>query len=354
MISLGQFQKIREKWGEKLLILGHYYIPDETIACTDRQGDSLALAKMAASDEKCEAILFCGVHFMAETADILANAPQKVAARGGKRIPVMLPNLLAGCPMANMASRGEVEKCWKILAETLDVEKEVTPVTYVNSSASIKAFCGLHGGIVCTSSNAREVLEWALARKKRVLFLPDQHLGRNTALKMGISPDEMVLWDRQAGKALGNLEQAKVILWNGFCRVHHQMTPAMAQQMKTQYPDAKLIVHPECSQAVVAQSAADGSTSFLINVVQNSQPGEAFVIGTESHLVDRLQKQYPDREIHHLAEKHNCVNMEQNTLDALLGLVEAWDAGKPYNIVAVPEEIAAPARVALENMLRVK
>lgn len=349
--STEQFQAVRAQWGEKLLILGHYYIPDETIALTDRQGDSLALSQFAAADDTCEAIIFCGVHFMAETADILANSPEKLAKRGGKRVPVLLPNLLSGCPMANMATMREVNECWERLGKIIDVN-DVIPVTYVNSSAAVKAFCGRHGGVVCTSGNARRVLEWALTQKTRVLFLPDQHLGRNTAIQMGIPADEIVLWQKAAGAPENAVKNARIILWEGFCHVHHQMNAETALSLKNANPDAKLIVHPECAQAVVAQSAAAGSTAFLIKEIRNAKPGESYIIGTEAHLVERLKKEHPELRIQHLGEPHNCMNMARNTPDMLFRALEQLENGTCENVITVPEETAADARIALENMLK--
>ena len=348
--TIADFQAVRARWGEKLLILGHYYIPDETIALTDRQGDSLALSQFAASNETCEAIIFCGVHFMAETADILANSPEKVARRGGKRIPVLLPNFLSGCPMANMATMREVNECWNRLGQLIDTN-EVLPVTYVNSSADVKAFCGRHGGTVCTSGNARRVLEWALSQKRRILFLPDQHLGRNTSLAMGIPAEEIVLWQKKEGAPAAALENARVILWEGFCHVHHFMSAETARTLRAQNPDARLVVHPECSQAVVSQSASAGSTAFIIKEIQNAQPGESFIIGTESHLVERLRNTHPELKIQHLGEPHPCVNMARNTLPALFRALEQLENDALENVVTVPEEIAADARIALNNML---
>lgn len=349
--NVEQFQTVRAKWGKKLLILGHYYIPDETIALTDRQGDSLALSQIAAADEHCEAIIFCGVHFMAETADILANSPEKLAKRGGKRIPVLLPNVQAGCPMANMASMREVDECWNRLGEIIDTQ-DLLPVTYVNSTAEVKAFCGRHGGVVCTSGNARSVLDWALTQKSRILFLPDQHLGRNTSLQMGIPREQIVLWEKAAGAPAEAVRNAKIILWEGFCHVHHQMKAETAQELKAANPEAKLIVHPECSQDVVSQSVSAGSTAFIIKEIKNAQPGESFIIGTESHLVERLKNEHPELSIQHLGELHPCPNMARNTREALFGALEQLENGTFENIVSVSDEIAADARIALENMLK--
>ncbi len=349
--TVEEFQKIRANWGEKLLILGHYYIPDETISLTDRQGDSLALSQFAAANETCDAIIFCGVHFMAETADILANSPEKVAKRGGKRIPVLLPNMKSGCPMADMATMAEVDDSWRRLGEIIDTE-EILPVTYVNSSASVKAFCGRHNGVVCTSGNARRVLDWALTQKSRILFLPDQHLGRNTAIEMGIPREEIVMWEKVAGASADAIRNAKIILWEGCCPVHNKMEAGVAESLQREKPSAKLIVHPECEQDVVAQSHSAGSTAFIIKEIQNAKPGDAFIVGTESHLVDRLVAEHPELEIQHLGKPHPCEDMGLNTPEYLFNALEQLENGTLENVITVPDEIAADARIALENMLK--
>jgi len=345
-----EFRSVRAKWGKKLLILGHYYIPDETIALTDRQGDSLALSQIAAADETCEAIIFCGVHFMAETADILANSPEKLAKRDGKRIPVILSSMTSGCPMADMANMAEVAECWNRLGELVNTE-DILPVTYVNSSAEIKAFCGRHGGVVCTSGNARRVLEWALKQKSRILFLPDQHLGRNTALEMGIPREQIVMWKKVEGALPENIKNAKIILWEGFCPVHNQMDAQKAAELKTENPNAKLIVHPECVQELVCQSESAGSTAFIIKEIQNAQSGDRFIIGTESHLVERLKNEYPELSIQHLGKPHPCEDMARNTPESLFSALEQLENDTLENLVSVPNEIAKDARIALENML---
>lgn len=346
-----EFQHVRAKWGEKLLILGHYYVPDETIALTDRQGDSLALSQFAAAVDLCEAIIFCGVHFMAETADILANSPEKLAKRNGKRIPVILPSITSGCPMADMASLAEVNDCWERLGKSIDTN-DVLPVTYVNSSAEVKAFCGKHGGVVCTSGNAQRVLAWALKQKSRILFLPDQHLGRNTALEMGIPREQIVVWKKTDGVPAEQLMNSKIILWNGCCPIHEQMDAQKAAELKAEDPTAKLVVHPECVHDLVSLSESAGSTAFIIKKIQNATAGERFIIGTESHLVQRLKNENPQLAIRHLGEPHPCDNMARNTREMLFKALEQLENGHPENVVSVPDEIAADARTALENMLK--
>lgn len=344
--------EIRQKWGKKLLILGHYYVPDGTVMLADVEGDSLALSQRAAADAEAEAVVFCGVHFMAETADILENSPEKLAARGGVRVPVMLVDTQAGCPMADMADLPAVEEAWRIFSAALDAGAEITPVTYVNSSADIKAFCGRHGGTVCTSANAEKILAWALTQKPRVFFLPDRNLGRNTAVKMGIPAEEILLWDEETQTAADvheRIRRAKVILWDGCCPVHDEM--ALPGEMPA---DAKLIVHPECRQEVVAASAADGSTTELIRVIESANPGEKFIIGTEATLVQRLKNTHPMLEITHLGGPHPCEDMMLNTLPSLCAVLEALDAGQPINVIEVPESVAADARLALARMLAVR
>ncbi|MDO4551261.1 MAG: quinolinate synthase NadA [Planctomycetia bacterium] len=343
--------EIRQKWGKKLLILGHYYVPDEVFQLTDVQGDSLALSQYAESDSSAEAVIFCGVHFMAETADILENSPEKIKSRGGKQVPVMLLDVAAGCPMADMAKIEDVEAAWAVFGQALDVEAEFLPVTYVNSSASVKAFCGRHGGTVCTSANAESVLKWAFSQKNRVFFLPDQNLGRNTALKMGVLPEEICLWNEEtwtSPSVLEKIRRSKVILWNGYCPIHHEMEPLKESFL------GKIMVHPECPQEVVSQSDISGSTTELIRVVKNSMPGENLMIGTEATLVNRLKREYPDRNILHLGKEHFCQDMLRNTLSQLCNVLDSLETGNPINVVKVPAEIAEDARTALRRMLEVK
>ena len=341
------FQTVRARWGKRLLILGHYYVPDETIRLTDRQGDSLALSQIAAAEEECEAIIFCGVHFMAETADILANSPEKIARRGGVRIPVLLAAQGAGCPMADMAELEEVEKFWQRLESIMEADALVVPVTYVNSSAAIKAFCGRHDGFVCTSSNAREILRRAFSQREKVLFLPDQYLGRNTALQLGVPEGQLV--SRSASDE--EFQNARVILWDGYCPVHEKMLPNVVCEVQKEHPRAKLIVHPECRSEVVAMSAAAGSTTFLIQEIERALPGEAFLMGTEARLVERLRNERTDLNIYHLGEPHFCDDMGKNTRDSLFSTLEQLDSGDLRRRVCVSDEICAPATIALRNML---
>jgi quinolinate synthase len=353
-----RIQAVRREWGARLVILGHHYQQDEVIALADFRGDSYKLSELAAASEDCEAIAFCGVHFMAETADVLANRPERLAQRDGRRVLVILPDLAAGCSMADMAEIGQVEDCWRQLSTVIDTE-DVTPVTYINSAADLKAFCGLHGGIVCTSSNAAAVLRWALARRSRVLFFPDQHLGRNTALRMGMTTAEMPLWDPNRGPLGGNTEQeirgGRVMLWQGCCSVHQVFLPGHVQRFRDEYPGIRVIVHPECMRAVVDAADEMGSTGKIIQTVESAPPGTRWAIGTEIHLVERLKHDHPEQEIHFLSPTFcMCTTMYRIDLAHLCWSLENLAAGTPVNVIRVDDETARWALVALERMLEVK
>jgi len=349
---------VRARMGKQLLILGHHYQQDEVIALSDLQGDSYRLSELAAANTDCRAIVFCGVHFMAETADVLANRPERIIQRGGQRIPVVLPDLGAGCSMADMAEIEQVEDCWDQLAEVIDVG-DLMPVTYVNSAASLKAFCGRHGGIVCTSANARAVLQWAFARRSRVLFFPDQHLGRNTALTLGVSLDEMPVWDPRREELGGNtaeaLAQSRVILWRGHCSVHQMFLPQHVDQFRQRYPGIKILVHPECMREVVSKADEIGSTGKIIRVVEQAPPGTRWAIGTELHLVNRLKHQHPEQEIHFLSPVVcMCATMYRIDLAHLCWSLENLAAGTPVNVIRVDDETSEDALAALQRMLEVK
>jgi len=351
-----RIQAVRDAMGSRLLILGHHYQQDEVIALSDLRGDSYELSKKAAASGDCEAIFFCGVHFMAETADVLANQPKKLAERGGRRVTVVLPDIAAGCSMADMAMIEQVEGCWSELGEVLDTE-DITPVTYINSAASLKAFCGRHGGIVCTSSNAAAVLNWAFARTRRVLFFPDQHLGRNTALAMGIPLEQMPVWDpyRELG---GNTEAAladsRVLLWKGHCSVHQMFRVEHVQAFREKYPDIKILVHPECTMEVVGQSDVIGSTGRIIREVRAAAPGTRWAIGTELHLVNRLKQEHPEQEIHFLSPVVcMCATMYRIDLAHLCWSLENYVAGTPVNRIEVDALAANWALIALQRMLEV-
>jgi quinolinate synthase len=353
-----RIEAVRSQLGPKLLILGHHYQQDEVIAHSDLRGDSYQLSQMAAASKDCRVIVFCGVHFMAETADILANRPEKLAERNGERVTVILPDMAAGCSMADMAAIDQVEAAWQDLGEVIDTN-DVTPVTYINSAASLKAFCGRHGGIVCTSSNARAVLEWSFKRTQRVFFFPDQHLGRNTALKMGITNDQMPVFDPYNSDLGGNSEAAiagsRVILWKGHCSVHQMFRAEHVQLFRQRFPGIKILVHPECPQEVNDQADVSGSTSKIIKTVEESPPGTKWAIGTELHLVNRLKHEHPEQEIHFLSPVVcMCATMYRIDLAHLCWSLENLAAGRPVNIIEVDDEIARWSLVALERMLEVK
>lgn len=353
-----RIQAVREAMGSQLLILGHHYQQDEVIELADLRGDSYLLSQLAADSEDCRAIAFCGVHFMAETADILANRPEKLAERNGERVRVMLPDMAAGCSMADMAAIEQIEDAWDQLSEVVDTERLI-PVTYINSAASLKAFVGRHGGIVCTSSNAKAALEWAYERGDQVMFFPDQHLGRNTASGMGITNDLMPVWNPHADELGGNSEDkivnAKVILWQGHCSVHQMFKPEHVTMFREQHPGIKILVHPECPQNVFELADEYGSTGAIIKAVKNAPGGSKWAIGTELHLVNRLKQENPEQEIHFLSPVVcMCATMYRIDLAHLCWTLENLHAGTPVNTIEVDEETSRWSLVALERMLEVK
>ena len=339
--------------GDRVRILGHFYQRDEIVKYADFVGDSFMLAQAAKSHPEAESFVFCGVHFMAETADILSDEHQSV----------ILPNLAAGCSMADMATIEQVEACWDELTAVLgDAQpgelQPVIPVTYMNSSAAIKAFCGRNGGIVCTSSNAATVLEWAFQRGQRVVFFPDQHLGRNTAKAMGITEAEMPLWRPHlalGGNSERELADAKVILWNGFCSVHKRFTVAQIEQARADHPGVRVIVHPECPAAVVDAADGAGSTEYIRKEIEAAAPGSVIAIGTEINLVNRLQQQRPDLTVFCLDPVVcPCSTMYRIHPAYLAWTLESLLAGETPNQIRVPEAVAHDSRVALERMLAAK
>ncbi|MCA9175485.1 MAG: quinolinate synthase NadA [Planctomycetales bacterium] len=352
-----RIEAVRQELGSKLLILGHHYQQDEVIEHSDLRGDSLQLSQMAAESGDCRYIVFCGVHFMAETADILANGPEKLAERGGERVAVILPDLAAGCSMADMAAIQQVEDAWEDLGEWIDTER-VVPVTYINSAANLKAFCAKHGGIVCTSSNASAVLEWAFRQGDRVLFFPDQHLGRNTALKMGITNDRMPVWnphEEQGGLTEGQVRNSKVVLWQGHCSVHQMFSPEHVRMFREQHEGIKILVHPECPQEVNDLADISGSTGKIINTVRQAKPGTKWAIGTELHLVNRLKKEHPEQEIHFLSPVVcMCATMYRIDLAHLCWSLENLAAGTIVNHIDVDAEVAEWSRIALQRMLEMR
>jgi quinolinate synthase len=348
---------VREQLGQSLLILGHHYQQDEVIAHADLRGDSLKLSQMAAESENCKTIVFCGVHFMAETADILANRGEKLSQRDGQRVDVILPDMAAGCSMADMAAIAQVEAAWEDMSEVIDTE-QVIPVTYINSAASLKAFCGKHGGIVCTSSNAKAVIQWAFERGERVFFFPDQHLGRNTALGMGIDEPQMPVWDPYAMELGGNSEDAiknsRVILWKGHCSVHQMFRAEHVHRFRKQHSGIKILVHPECPREVNDLADVSGSTGKIIETVKNSPPGTKWAIGTELHLVNRLKAEYPEQEIHFLSPVVcMCATMYRIDLPHLCWTLENLRDGAIVNKIEVDDETTHWSLIALERMLAV-
>jgi quinolinate synthase len=339
--------------GERLVILGHHYQRDEVIKFADFIGDSLKLSRAAASRGKAEYIVFCGVHFMAESADIISAPHQKV----------VLPDLAAGCSMADMAEGDQLDICWRELRDmgvAVDAPPEsragVIPVTYINSSAEVKAFVGEHGGIVCTSTNAASIMNWAWERGEKLLMLPDQHLGRNTAYKMGVPLDQMVVWD--PNEMWGGLEPeqaraAKLILWKGHCSVHTRFTVPQINAFRQKHPEGKVIAHPECTWDVVQAADASGSTEYIINTVRDSPSGSIWAVATEVHLVNRLTNEVaPDKTVVTL-DPFGCLcsTMFRVSPNHLLWILEGLVDGKVNNQITVPEPQKSFARLALDRML---
>jgi quinolinate synthase len=338
----------RRRLGTRAVILGHHYQRESIIEFADFRGDSFKLSQLAARQGAAEYIVFCGVHFMAESADVLRQPHQTV----------ILPDLKAGCSMADMASIGDVEDAWERLVSAHG--DAFTPVTYMNSTAALKAFCGARGGVVCTSSNAAKVLSWALERKPKVFFFPDQHLGRNTAHAMGMPLAEMAEWDwRAADPHAANaraLDPAtRLVLWKGFCSVHTKFTRPQVDEVRAADPAVKVIVHPECTFEVVTAADLVGSTEFIIEQVRAAAPGTHWAIGTEINLVHRLSLEHPDQVVHSL-QKNVCPCATMNRIDPahLLWTLENLAAGHVVNAVRVPEDVKRDARVALDRMLALK
>jgi len=332
----------KKELGSKVLILAHHYQRMEVVEVGDVVGDSFMLAKRAAESPEAKDILFCGVHFMAEAADIVGQADQRI----------YLPNATAGCPMADMAPIDDVLIAWEAL-ENLGVADDTTPVSYMNSAAYLKAFCGRKGGLICTSSNAEAALKWAFDRRSRVFFFPDQHLGRNTALDLGIKHEEMLVWDNTVhggGVTQDALREARVILWKGHCHVHGRFTPDQVDDVRAKYPEAKIVVHPECTHEVVAKADAVGSTNFIVSYVESASPGSVIAIGTELNLISRLAKTNPDKKILELTGQNCplCSNMFRTTLADVAYCLDHLGSG---NIIRVKDDIKQDALVALQRML---
>ena len=335
----------RAALGSKVMILGHHYQRDEVIEFADITGDSFKLAQAAADNAQAEYVIFCGVHFMAESADVLTTANQKV----------ILPDLAAGCSMADMASANQVDDCWNQLTE-LGIAQKTIPVTYMNSSAAIKSFTGKNGGTICTSSNAKSAMEWAFTQGEKILFLPDQHLGRNTAvLAMGLSLTDCVVWNPwkpMGGLTESELRQAKVILWRGHCSVHGRFSAQNVADVRERVPGVKVLVHPECQHEVVSIADVVGSTEKIIQTVTNSPAGSKWAIGTELNLVQRLSRTMPDKEIFFL-DKTVCYCSTMNRIDLphLVWAMESLVQGQVVNQIIVPDQVRKYSKLALERML---
>jgi len=334
--------------GDRLAILGHHYQRDEVFKHAHFSGDSLKLSQLAAKTSA-EYIVFCGVHFMAEVADIVTNGERQV----------ILPDLAAGCSMADMANLVKVRKCWDELSQILNPDEMVTPVTYINSAADLKAFCGNHGGIVCTSSNARAVLEWSFGRREKVLFFPDQHLGRNTGLTMGLPLEQMVTWDftqPQGGLTVDEIRNAKIILWKGFCSVHQMFHPNHIAKFRERVPKGLVISHPENSYEVCQASDFVGSTEYILRVVRAAEPGSHWLVGTELNLVNRLRDEMKPKNVTVQFMSPMvcmCSTMFRTDPQHLAWVLDNLVAGTVVNRIQVPKDVAVPARRALDLMLEV-
>ncbi|MFL6255345.1 MAG: quinolinate synthase NadA [Pyrinomonadaceae bacterium] len=344
-----RIEAARRELGSRLVILGHHYQRDDVVCHADYMGDSFKLAKLAAERPEVDYIVFCGVHFMAESADILKPGDQKV----------ILPDLGAGCSMADMATAEQVEDAWEQLGSIgLLEEFKVAPVTYMNSSAAIKAFCGEHEGVVCTSSNAVPLFDKYLKEADKLFFFPDQHLGRNTGVKFGIPLDEMVLWDPNkelGGNTPEQLRKARLILWKGHCSVHGRFRPWHVDTIRKEVPAVKVLVHPECEREVVEKSDLNGSTEFIIKAIEEAPAGSKWAVGTEVNLVQRLAKQHPDKEIRLLApDLCMCATMYRIAPQNLAWVLDSLLSGRVVNQITVPEETARWAHVALDRMLAIK
>ncbi|MBK9314206.1 MAG: quinolinate synthase NadA [Acidobacteria bacterium] len=336
----------KRKLGSRVMILGHHYQRDDVICHADLTGDSFKLAQMASRRPEADYIVFCGVHFMAESADILSGAHQQV----------ILPDLAAGCSMADMARLEQVETAWEQLHE-LGIDS-ILPITYMNSAANIKAFCGRHDGVVCTSSNAAPLFDWAFKQKEKLFFFPDEHLGRNTGVKFGIPLDRMAVWDPRlelGGNTPEQLENAKIILWKGFCSVHGRFQERHVDDRRAEHPGIKILVHPECRYEVVAKSDLNGSTENIIKTINEAPAGSKWAIGTELNLVNRLANRHPDKLITLLApDLCMCATMFRIAPENLLWSLENLVDGNVVNQIKVDDETAKYARIALDRMLEIQ
>ena len=340
--------KAKQALGDRVVILGHHYQRDEVFKHADYSGDSLKLSREAAKSDA-EYIVFCGVHFMAEVADIISRPDQNV----------VLPDLSAGCAMADMADLDQVERAWRELSSVLDAEQSITPVTYINSAANLKSFCGKHGGVVCTSTNAQKILEWSFAKREKILFFPDQHLGRNTGVKMDIPLEQMVTWDYDqpmGGLTPEAIRQAKIILWKGFCSVHQMFKPEQVENFRREVPNGKVISHPEASYEVCQLSDYVGSTEFIIKTITDSEPGSQWLVGTELNLVNRLHQTLADenKTVQFMSPMLcMCSTMFRIDPQHLAWVLENLVEGHVVNRISVADDIASHARTALQRMFQI-
>ncbi len=336
---------IKKRLGNRVVVLGHHYQQDDVIAFADITGDSLELARKAAAIKDAEYIMFCGVHFMAETADMLSGPHQKV----------ILPDLRAGCSMADMANRREIDVAWKYITEC--TSEKIVPVTYINCTAALKSFVGEQGGSICTSSNAEKVITWAMSQGEKLLFFPDQHLGRNTCFKLGIKLEDMVVYDprrQHGGVTPEQIQKAKVILWYGFCSVHQGFNKSHIELWRQKDPERVLIVHPECSFEVVQGADLAGSTSFIVNTIRDAKPGTRFAVGTEINLVNRLARQFPEMDVVSLSPYQClCTTMYRIRPRWLLESYRAIERGEPINVITVDDVTKKFALKALDQMLAI-
>ena len=339
-------REARAALGSKVVILGHHYQRDEVIQFADMRGDSFKLSQFAAEQNEAEFIIFCGVHFMAETADILSTSEQKV----------ILPNLTAGCSMADMAQTDDVLDCWDDLTDIMG-SNQIVPITYMNSTADIKSLCGENDGIVCTSSNAAATFEWAYAKGEKVLFLPDQHLGRNTGLKMGIKLDEMIVWNPfkpLGGNSEKEIEESKLILWQGHCSVHTRFTVEQIAQARTAHPDVHVVVHPECTNEVVTAADSNGSTEYIKKLISEAPAGTSWAVGTEISLVNRIAAENPDKTVFCLdTVVCPCSTMYRIHPAYVSWVLDGLLEGQVVNQITVDDKTRKFSRIALERMLSV-
>ncbi len=337
-----ELKKIKEELKDQVVVLGHHYQQDDVIEFADYKGDSLKLAQDAAHLDK-PYVVFCGVHFMAETADILSKEDQTV----------ILPDLNAGCSMADMANREEIDKSWSFMQSS--TKEKIVPITYINCAATLKSFVGENGGSICTSSNARKIIEWAFSQGQKLLFFPDQHLGRNTCFEMGIPLEDMVIYNpnmQNGGLTAEQIDKAKVILWYGYCSVHQGFSASQVRELKEKRPDVQVIVHPECNFETVSEAHDNGSTAYIINKVKEAPAGSKFAIGTEINLVNRLAQEYPDKEIFSLSPYQClCTTMYRVRPRWLLASFRAIKENNPINVIKVDEQTKEFSLKALNKML---